>query len=96
MKMNLGRGDSSNEDRFFRSMRLQMSNKISVFQDSLLQYWLKFLKKQHVTERCEHENNNTISGNFNVSKKSKDPKRYLWYGKQNIFEEYQKQEPYLL
>lgn len=44
MKMNLGRGDSSNEDRFFRSMWLQMSNKISVFQDSILQYWLKFLR----------------------------------------------------
>ena len=29
-------------------------------------------------------------------KKSKDPKRYLWYGKQIIFEEDQKQEPHLL
>lgn len=88
-------GNSSNEDRFFRSMGLQMSNKISIFQDSILQYWLKFLKKQHVIERCEYENC-TISGNFNISKKSKDPKRYLWYGKQIIFEEYQKQESYLL
>lgn len=95
MKMNLGRGDSLNEDRFFRLMGPQMSNKINIFQDSILQCWLKFLKKQHGTERCKYENS-TILGTFNVLKKSKDPKRYLWYGKQIIFEEDQKQEPHLL